>query len=138
VAARERADTHLRPQAQGPRGPLPQRPQAHRRESRIGDLRARLGNQYVTTFTTTDGETASGDCSGQFYILLLDGKRDKWFLHKRHSARGGPHKERKDLEPIVRVKTVEFTDDFLKKLEEEKAKAEGETKGEAKPEAKAK
>ena len=97
-----------------------------------------LWNQYLTTFATTDGETASGDCSGQFYILLLDGKSDKWFLHKRHSARDGPHKERKDLEPIVRVKTVEFTDDFLKKPKEEKPKAEGETKGEAKPEAKAK
>ncbi|HUT36411.1 MAG TPA: hypothetical protein VNE39_23190 [Planctomycetota bacterium] len=81
-------------------------------------------NQYVTTFTLTNGEKPAGDCSGQFTIQLLDGARDKWFLYKRHSARevpGVPHKKREDLEPLVYVKSVEFTDDFLKKPEPGKA-----------------
>lgn len=75
-------------------------------------------NQYVTTFTLTNGEKPAGDCSGQFYIQLLDGARDKWYLYKRQSGgddRTKPHKKREETEPLVYVKTVEFTDDFLKK-----------------------
>ena len=83
-------------------------------------------NQYVTTFTTTEDEVAVGDCSGQFYLLTLDGKRAKWYLYKRQSARDKQKKKRHELEPIVYVKSVEFTDDFLKKLEEERKKAEAE------------
>jgi len=81
-------------------------------------------NQYVTSVKARDGESASGDCSGQFYILLLDGKKDKWYLYKRHSARDVEKKKREELTPLVYVKSVAFTDDFLKKLEEEKPKAE--------------
>ena len=44
-------------------------------------------DQYVTTFTTTDGETAAGDCSGAFYVMPLDGKRGRWNLYKRLSGR---------------------------------------------------
>lgn len=83
-------------------------------------------NQYITTFSTTDDEKAAGDCSGQFYFLTLDGKRTKWYLYKRQSARDKEKKKRSELKPIVYVKSVEFTDDFLKKLEEEKKKAEAE------------
>ncbi len=90
-------------------------------------------NQYVTTCTTADGETASGDCSGQFYILLPDGKRDKWYLYKRQSGRDVEKKKRHELKPLVYVKTVAFTDEFLKKLEE-KQKAESEKKAEAEQE----
>ncbi len=78
-------------------------------------------NQYVTTFTLTNGEKPSGDCSGQFYIQLLDGKRESWFLFKRQSGgddRTKPHKKREETEPLVYIKSVEFTDDFLKKAEE--------------------
>lgn len=74
-------------------------------------------NQYLTTLTLTNGEKAEGDCSGQFTIQHLDGKRESWFLYKRQSARevaGVPHKKREELEPLVYVKSVEFTDDFLK------------------------
>ena len=81
-----------------------------------------LWNQYVTTFTTADGETASGDCSGQFDILLLDGTRTKWFLYKRQSGRDVEKKKRSELKPLVYVTSVDFTDDFLKKKEEEKRK----------------
>ena len=84
-------------------------------------------NQYVTTVKTRDGESASGDCSGQFYILLLDGKKDKWYLYKRQSGRDVEKKKREDLTPLVYVKSVAFTDDFLKKLEEKKAEAKGST-----------
>lgn len=79
-------------------------------------------NQYLTTFTLTSGKKAAGDCSGQFYIQLLDGKRESWFLYKRQSGRdapGVPHKKREELEPLVYVKSVEFTDDFLKKGDQE-------------------
>lgn len=91
-------------------------------------------SQFETTFVTTDGEHAKGDCSGQFYFIDLEGKRSKWYLYKRHSGRDRPHKKRDELEPKVYVKKVEFTDDFLKKLEE-KNKAAGE-KTEKKPAAK--
>jgi len=80
-----------------------------------------LWNQYVTTFTLSDGSKPSGDCSGQFYIQTLDGKKDKWYLYKRQSGgddRTKPHKKRAELEPLVYIKSVEFTDDFLKKTEE--------------------
>jgi len=82
-----------------------------------------LWNQYVTTFTS-DGKKITGDCSGQFYILTLDGQKDKWYLYKRHNNRDKPRKKREEHEPLVYVKSVEFTDDFLKKAEEGK-KAEG-------------
>ena len=75
-------------------------------------------NQYITTVTTADGETASGDCSGQFYILLLDGTKTKWFLYKRQSARDVEKKKRSELKPLVYVTSVEFTDDFLKQPKE--------------------
>ncbi|MFW6164542.1 MAG: hypothetical protein ACODAJ_17365 [Planctomycetota bacterium] len=91
-----------------------------------------LWNQYETTFVTRDGERAAGDCSGQFYILLTDGTKTKWDLYKRHSGRGGPHRERQDLQPLRHVKTVEFTDDFLKKPQDEKATGEA-TEEAAKP-----
>jgi len=84
-------------------------------------------NQYVTTLTTKDGETPAGDSSGQFYILLLDGTKDKWYLYKRQSGRDTEKKKHEELEPLVYVKSVEFTDAFLKKLEE-KQKAEDEAK----------
>ncbi|MBM4033363.1 MAG: hypothetical protein FJ291_16490 [Planctomycetes bacterium] len=74
-------------------------------------------NQYVTTLTLTNGEKPAGDCSGQFYIQLLDGKRESWFLYKRHNNRqpaGTPNKKREEQEPLVYIKSVEFTDDFLK------------------------
>jgi hypothetical protein len=76
-------------------------------------------NQYLTTFTTTDGKKAAGDCSGQFYLLALDGKKTKWYLHKRHSDRTKKGK-REELQPLVYVKSVEFTDDFLPKAEDDK------------------
>jgi len=82
-------------------------------------------NQYVTTLTTTDGEAIAGDCSGQFYAMGLDGKKSKWYLYKRLSGRDAEKKKREELKPLVHVLRVEFTDDFLKKLEEEK-KAEAE------------
>jgi len=77
-----------------------------------------LWNQYVATFTLANGEKPSGDCSGQFYIQLLDGKRDSWFLYKKQNNRpnpDAPKKKREEQEPVVYVKSVEFTDDFLKK-----------------------
>ena len=74
-----------------------------------------LWNQYLTTFTLSDGRKVGGDCSGQFYILLTDGTKTKWYLYKRHSGRDKPHKKRDELEPLVYVRSVEFTDDFLKK-----------------------
>jgi len=80
-------------------------------------------NQYITTFTLTSGEKVAGDCSGQFYIQLLDGKRESWFLYKRQSGRelpGVPHKKREELQPLVYVKSVEFTDDFLKRPADKK------------------
>ena len=80
-----------------------------------------LWNQYITTFSLTDGSKAAGDCSGQFYIQTLDGTKDKWYLYKRQSGgddRTKPHKKREETEPLVYVKSVEFTDDFLKKAED--------------------
>jgi hypothetical protein len=90
-------------------------------------------NQYVTKFVTHEGETAEGDCSGQFYILTVDGKRDKWYLHKRHSGRDVKHAKREELEALVYVRSVEFTDDFLKRIEEEKKKVEAAKEAAAKP-----
>jgi len=81
-------------------------------------------NQYVTTLHLTDDTRAAGDCSGQFYMLLMSGERTKWYLYKRHSGRDTEKKKREELEPLVYVKTVEFTDDFVKKAEEAAKKAE--------------
>jgi len=74
-----------------------------------------LWNQYLTTFTLSDGSKVSGDCSGQFYIMLTDGTKTKWYLYKRQSGRDKPHDRRDKLQPLVHVRSVEFTDDFLKK-----------------------
>ena len=81
-------------------------------------------DQYETTMVTTDGEFIKGDCSGQFYFIDLEGSRKNWILNKRLSGRGLPHKKRDELEPLVYIKKVEFTDDFLKKLEAEQKKQE--------------
>lgn len=90
-----------------------------------------LWSEYRTTFLTADGEKAVGDCSGMFNIVTLDGKRMKWFLYKRHNNRDKPHKKRDEIEPLVYIKQIEFTDDILKKKEEE---TPGETKkGSEKP-----
>ena len=77
-------------------------------------------NQYITTFTPIEGKTASGDCNGQFFLMTLDGKRETCILWKRQSGRELPHGKREELKPLVYVKSVEFTDDFLKKAEEKK------------------
>ncbi|MFP4058011.1 MAG: hypothetical protein ACLF0G_14175 [Candidatus Brocadiia bacterium] len=90
-----------------------------------------LWNQYVTTFTTVDGEKVSGDCSGQFYIITLDGEKKRWFLYKRHSGRDRPHKKQAELEPLVYVKSVEFTDEILEKPDEKDEEAEPQDEGEA-------
>lgn len=74
-----------------------------------------LWDQYLTTFSLSDGTKVSGDCSGQFYILLTDGTKTKWYLYKRHNNRDKPHKKREELLPLVYVRSVEFTDEFLKK-----------------------
>jgi len=83
-------------------------------------------NQYVTTFRTHESETAAGDCSGLFYLLPVgdDGKVTKFTLHKRHSGRDVKHAKKEELEPLVYVKSMEFTDDFLKRIEDEKKAAE--------------
>jgi hypothetical protein len=52
--------------------------------------------------------------------MTLDGKKDTWTLWKRQSGRELPHAKRADLKPLPYVKSVEFTDDFLKKAEEKK------------------
>ena len=83
-------------------------------------------NQYVTTLSLTDDTKVAGDCSGQFYMLLMSGERTKWFLYKRHSGRDTEKKKREELEPLVYVKKAE---EAAKKAEEQKA-------AEPKPEAK--
>ncbi|NQT85819.1 hypothetical protein HQ560_03585, partial [bacterium] len=70
--------------------------------------------------------------SGIFYLLTLDGKRTTFTLHKRHSGRDVKHAKKDDLVPLVYVKTVEFTDDFLKRIEAAK-KAEAAKAPVAKP-----
>jgi len=85
-----------------------------------------LWAQYLTTLTLADGSKVVGDCVAQFYIQLLDGKRKKWVLYKKLNNRkpaGVPNKKREEQQPLVYVKSVEFTDDFLKKPEGEKAPA---------------
>jgi hypothetical protein len=90
-------------------------------------------NQYITTFTTKAGEQPSGDCNAQFYLQTLDGQRSSWFLFKRQSGRDHPHKKREELDPLVYVKTVEFTDDILKPKPD--AKGAPDAKGKADPKA---
>jgi hypothetical protein len=78
-------------------------------------------NQYVTTFTLTNGEKPAGDCSGQFTIQLPDGQRESWFLYKRQSGgddRTKAHKKREETEALVYVKSVEFIEDSPKKGEQ--------------------
>jgi len=91
-------------------------------------------NQYITTFTTTDNEKIAGDCSGQFYLLPLEGKKTKWYLFKRQSGRNVQKGKREELDPLVYIKSVEFTDDFLKKAKGSKDQPEaGADKGKVKP-----
>ncbi len=89
-----------------------------------------IWHQYETTFVTKDGDHAKGDCSGQFYLLTLDGERTKWYLYKRHNTRDRPHKKREEIEPLVYVKTVEFGEEFLKEPEEKGADAKATPKAE--------
>jgi len=77
-------------------------------------------NEYCTTFTLVEGKPAAGDCNAQFTLQTLDGKRDLLILWKRQSGRELPHAKRADLKPLVYIKSIEFTDDFLKKAEEKK------------------
>ena len=86
-----------------------------------------IWSQNATTFSIVDGDVVTGDCAGIFRMVTLDGKRTTWILHKRHSGRDTPHKERKDLEPLVYVQKVEFTDDILKKKPEEEGGDAGKT-----------
>ena len=81
-------------------------------------------NQYVTTFRTHEDETAAGDCSGLFYLVPVEGAATKFTLHKRHSGRDVKHAKKEALAPLVYVKSIEFTDDFLKRLEAEKKAAQ--------------
>lgn len=85
-----------------------------------------LWTQFLTTLTLSDGARVTGDCVGQFYIQLLDGKRESWVLYKKLNNRQGPdvpNKKRDEQPPLIYVKTVEFTDDFLKRPAPEKAPA---------------
>ncbi|HPD16412.1 MAG TPA: hypothetical protein PLE19_15775 [Planctomycetota bacterium] len=80
-----------------------------------------LWTQFLTTITLRDGTSVVGDCVGQFTIQLLDGQRESWVLYKKlnnRQAAGVPNKKRDEQPPLVYIKTVEFTDDFLKKPEE--------------------
>jgi hypothetical protein len=94
-----------------------------------------LWQQYLTTFTLSNGQKVEGDCNGQFTIQTLDGKKDNWFLYKKQSGRDDEKKKRQELKPLVYVKSVEFTDDFLKKAEEKKdqPKAPEDSKEKPKP-----
>ena len=88
-------------------------------------------DQYVTTFTVHDGRKPAGDCSGQFYMLLADDTRTRWYLYKRQSGRDKEKKKREELAPLVYVKSVEFTDDFLKKPKEQEKKGAAEAEKKA-------
>jgi len=79
-----------------------------------------LADTYLTTFTMVEGKPAAGDCNCQLFVMTPDGRKDSWILYKKQTGRDLAHAKREEIKPLLYVKSVEFTDDFIKKAEEKK------------------